>query len=282
MTDTSKVRKALIVNNLAEKDTSKNARIEIRCDEGTIPIAVSQLNGIYENTTEIKHTAEEIDYNVRLRRDFTAKRTDDKVTNALYDPDMQDRFVYIGHAKSIMLSEYNVVWYDAKYGDILILPDLETYGDANTDSDLKVVERIIGCTVFQRRPETQSASGRYSTKYNVNKTKPEAVDQRDSQKFPTPNVITGIATYLMPFADVFPNHTTQRTYMRHDDYFTTTGNASKVIEVISLGSSTNLFGDAESDELFSISAILPVRSTPTLHQIIFKETPVDDVVIYLW
>jgi hypothetical protein len=130
-------RTALLANNLSERDTSRGVKAKIVFTQVNVPVDMSQIDGVGDNTTET--TADKISYRLTLKSVFTAKRSDEDVKVALVDKDDTDdekRFVYIGHAYSILYNVYEVFWYDSKYKDIIKIPELTTAVDIENGRDI--------------------------------------------------------------------------------------------------------------------------------------------------
>ncbi len=226
-------RNAFIANNLQDKDISKKIQVQIKIESSIKPMALSQLDGIGPVTT-IARTVDTVAYNLSVKTTFTPKKADVDVLNALVDKDDANRFIYIGHVNSDFTKTVDVLYYDSKYEDIIIIPDLVNLGvHANSTLNLSTNVFVVKGKVFS------SNIGNNSNDSNNIGAVP--FSKKLISKLPIPLNLPGIASHIMLTSNLFNQSTINNSgYMVGDRYVE--GHFGKWIEFISLGSTDNLFG----------------------------------------
>jgi len=195
------LRTAYIAKDYESNDISDNIRVKIVIENNIIPMNISQIFGKasdVENRTE--REPDKIEYRISLKSEFTDKKQDSEVKSSLYedyettDDDgnaiVENRYVYIGHAYSILYNSYELFWFDKKYGDILKIVELTTLIDLSGDSKVLPKSNIVLGEVISLRTKPLE-----NFKFNSPKVNLEKVDRR---KFiENVNDISGIKTHLL-------------------------------------------------------------------------------------
>ncbi len=233
------LRTALLADDLLNKDTSKNIKIEIDIEKAVKVFSLSQTDGNGINVT-INRSPDLIEYNLSVEKIFTPKKADVDVINALVDPMDDSRFIYIGHAVSKFLNNVEVFWYDSKYKDIIIIPDLKTLTEAyNVSTTVDLENRIF-------KISGRCINSSLNTGSN-NNLSTDSIDGHNSA-LPVPNDITGISTHILMVNNLFDqSHINNSGYMVPAGDRYVEGHFAKWLECFSLGGTDTLFTDTLVD-----------------------------------
>jgi len=231
----SRLRKALLADDYANKDISKNIQLEIAIKSIYKPLAISQLDG--EGTvTTISKDVDTIEYNLGVKKTFTPKKADADVKNALVDPDDLTRYIYVGHVASSINGTVDVIYYDSKFKDMIIIPDTLGFVEHPDSSvDLSNNKFSIAGKAFV------SNTKHNTTNEDSDETSCITYSKNIQSNLPVPNDIPGIATHILILNNSFGQpQVNNGGIMLGDRYIE--GGFMETIELISLGSTENLFG----------------------------------------
>jgi hypothetical protein len=227
-------RRASLATNLQDRNTDKGVRVNIIIASTNVPVSLSQIDGKGDNKTETD--PENIHYRLSVQREFTPKKEPIDVKSALVSPDddpenNEYRFTYIGHGYSLLYGCYETFWFDAKYGDIIKVPDLVTLVDVENEAD-PVKQNEINAEVISFRVDTSSATR--TTKLTQDKVLGVATIEGV-------NDISGITSHIIRVNNFRNRSKTVSMGIVVDDNTYLEGPYTEALEAYSLGSTDALF-----------------------------------------
>jgi len=134
MEDAQSVRMAYLGKDESDKNIDNKRAITIHISSGIPFVMVDDriVNDYTVNATTVD-----------------AKASDTDIINTLVDPDMDDRYTYICETKSSITKNIVRLYYDAKYEDIIVVPDTTMLGtsdlsDPNSNQQFDLIGYVIG------------------------------------------------------------------------------------------------------------------------------------------
>jgi len=133
MTDTIDIRRAYLGKDESDKNIDNKRTIEIHI-ANAVPFIMVDDRIVNDYTVN----SELID----------SKDSDSEIVNTLVDDEMEDRFTYICETKSSVSKNIVRLYYDAKYKDIIIVPDTTMLGtsdlnDPNSRQNYQLIGHIV-------------------------------------------------------------------------------------------------------------------------------------------
>jgi len=278
------LRTAYIAKDNDSNDISDNVRVRIHIENNIIPVNISQIYGKAKSRTENKTETDpkDIEYRLSVKSEFTEKRDDVDVKSSLYeeftyvnddgDEVTDNRYVYIGHALSILYNVYELFWFDRKYGDIIKIIELTALVDLSGDSNVITKTNDIRGEILSLRLKTDKFKD-----INIVKNSLDLVERNITIK----NVkdISGIKTHLIKVkSNNAPYLEINNSGVMIDDEAYIEGSWGTITECYSLGSSENLF-DQDNFKISAMRVHNDVSIKPS-HYIYIGEHNLDDILIF--
>lgn len=240
-------------------DISRDITVELFV-EGTFPIiAMSQTDGAGPVTTE-SSVIDSVEYNRAVASTLT--ETDPaSVYNVLVDPDDPARYLLMGKVNMILTKDAYVLYYDKKYKDILLVPDMTSVGNGvreNASSSQQLIYSIY--------------SVGYSDQYHDKPTDVAVMTETTYPRLPEPTPILKTKTHVMSIG--------RTTSGPHNNFGVMMGNVYAESGVhghtnaISIGSTATLFGGP-------INVGLPIRKFSSEVKLLPAHTDAEDLLIVL-
>jgi len=147
--DRIKDRLVHVVEDATSTDVSLDLRVRLKIT-GSLPFvsAVQKLSGVDDELID----SSEIIYDKSVKTSRLGIPDDAEFKNALFDVEMEDRFVHFAFVGSTATRFNAYLIYDKKFKDILMVPNLRTLGDGMLKGRLVDVECwLVGASTEERK-----------------------------------------------------------------------------------------------------------------------------------
>jgi len=138
-----------VVDDVTSTDVSLGLRVNLKI-VGSLPFvsAVQKLSGVDDELTD----SAEIIYDKSVMTTRLGTPDDMEFKNALFDVEMEDRFIHFAFASSTATRFNAYLIYDKKFKDILMIPNLRTLGDGKLKGRMIDVECwLVGASTEERK-----------------------------------------------------------------------------------------------------------------------------------